>query len=213
MLSVLDLAEQSGEWFARLPLTLRTAQEAARMDESKSNSIRYARIPNYPDYMAGTDGSVWSTKSGRLVRMKATLDRSNGRPRLNLRAPGVGPNRSRLSYVGRIVLETFVGPPPDGADQCCHFPDRDPLNCSLGNLRWGTYKDNTQDQRIHGTLVGGEHHGMARLSNETVASIRALGPSFTRAAIARRFGVSASHVTNIVNNKARTPSSQNGRGL
>ena len=54
--------------------------------------------------------------------------------------------------VHRLVLTAFVGPCPTGM-QCCHFPDRDPANNRLENLRWGTGVENMQDAREHGTLA------------------------------------------------------------
>ena len=38
--------------------------------------------------------------------------------------------------VGRIVLATFVGPPPQGGMRALHGPGG-PQDDSLGNLRWG----------------------------------------------------------------------------
>lgn len=57
--------------------------------------------------------------------------------------------------VARLVLETFVGPCPDGME--CRHLDGNKLNDDLENLCWGTRYENIQDKVIHGThkAVGG----------------------------------------------------------
>lgn len=52
--------------------------------------------------------------------------------------------------VHHLVLNAFVGPRPEGME-CCHFPDRDPKNNCLDNLRWDTRKGNHSDKKLHGT--------------------------------------------------------------
>lgn len=80
-------------------------------------------------------------------------------------------NQRRALGVGRLVLEAFVGPCPPEME-CCHFPDSDPCNCHLDNLRWDTKKANCQDKRAHGTYHIGEKHMGAKLTNALVRQIR-----------------------------------------
>jgi hypothetical protein len=56
--------------------------------------------------------------------------------------------------VHRLVLETFVGPCPDGME-CCHN-NGDPADNRLENLRWDTLSSNAYDRVEHGV------HNMAR---------------------------------------------------
>lgn len=51
--------------------------------------------------------------------------------------------------VHRMVLETFVGPRPDGMD-ATHL-DGDKLNNQADNLSWRSRSDNIKDQVAHGT--------------------------------------------------------------
>ena len=54
--------------------------------------------------------------------------------------------------VHKLVLTTFVGPCPDGM-VACHFPDPNPENNCLNNLRWDTRSANEADKEIHGTRI------------------------------------------------------------
>lgn len=54
------------------------------------------------------------------------------------------------AFVHVLVLEAFVGPCPPGME-ARHVHDRDPLNCCLWNLAWGTKLENGSDRVRHGT--------------------------------------------------------------
>lgn len=108
-------------------------------------------------------------------------------------------SKARNYFVHQLVLTAFVGPCPEDME-ACHFPDRDPSNNRLENLRWDTHHSNIQDKFIHGTTgrgkrsplnVCGENHNLAKLTEVQVRDMRELrkneGLSFDK--IARRFGV------------------------
>jgi len=57
--------------------------------------------------------------------------------------------------VHRFVLETFVGPCPEGME--ARHLDGNPANNRLSNLCWSTHKENVRDQYKHGTAVFGYH--------------------------------------------------------
>lgn len=65
---------------------------------------------------------------------------------------------------------TFVGPCPPGME-ACHFPDRDPTNNRLENLRWDTKKANAYDQYLHGTRAMGSRNGQAKLTEQDIEDI------------------------------------------
>lgn len=48
-------------------------------------------------------------------------------------------------YVHRLVLETFVGPCPEGME-ARHYPDMDPSNNRLENLSCSTHRKNLADR-------------------------------------------------------------------
>lgn len=162
--------------------------------------VEYRDVPGFPGYRVGDDGSVWScwrhhpvpgVRGGSVVRPDGDWRRMapgrshRGHLRVVLHRNGKSYNRS----VHRLVLEAFVGPCPRGM-QCRHFPDRNPENNALANLRWGTHMENTLDRSVHGTTPRGGAHWNAKLSDEQVAEIlRLRRGGEARAVVARRFGV------------------------
>lgn len=137
------------------------------MSEAHS-TVEYREIKGFPGYRVGNDGSVWS------CRRKGTVGSSW---RKLVPVPGKHGHRSvvlcpeRVSmYVHRLVLEAFVGPCPPGME-CCHFPDRNPANNKLSNLRWDTHKNNMADAISHGTNNDGEKSNFSKLSLENVLQI------------------------------------------
>lgn len=102
--------------------------------------------PGNPLYLVTAEGRVWGPGAGRYAaeRPGAKLLRvytdKYGYPfvRIKLRC------RYRQVKVHRMVLETFVGPCPDGME-CCHA-DGNPANPRLENLRWDTSSANKIDR-------------------------------------------------------------------
>lgn len=142
--------------------------------------VKYASIPGFTGYRVGTDGSVWSCRKmgRRSVNGKLALtDKwhtlktpvvSNGYPTVALRDEQ---GLIVTMYVHKLVLEAFVGPCPLGME-ACHYPDRTKTNCSLANLRYGTPKENSDDQLKHGTRQRGEKNGHAILTEKQVLAAR-----------------------------------------
>ncbi|AXF51648.1 HNH endonuclease [Mycobacterium phage Constella] len=77
------------------------------------------------------------------------LDNDGRYYRLKLHAGGHG----RMHRVHRLVLEAFVGPPPEGMVACHN--NGDALDNRVENLRWDTQAENNRDIVRHG------RHGMA----------------------------------------------------
>lgn len=114
----------------------------------------------------------------------------------------------------RLVLETFVGPCPEGME-ACHFPDRNPANNNLDNLRWGTPDDNKNDMKVHGTscraksyknVPKGETHPHAKLSDADVEYIKkrlVIGKRGIGRELASMFNVSEQTICDIKHNRTR----------
>ena len=105
----------------------------------------WTRISGYPDYLisdhgrvkriktgGGRQGTSW--KSGRIKKPQ-----SNGKYHFTTL---YGKRGVRQVYLHRLVLFSFVGPPPKGYE--CNHKDGDRLNNMLDNLEWITHQDNVQ---------------------------------------------------------------------
>lgn len=160
-------------------------------------NVTYKPCVGFPQYVVGDNGTVFNVKGGRMRELKPVADK-DGYMKVSLVAGGKKHNRA----VHRLVLEAFVGQRPPGM-QACHFPDRDPSNNRLDNLRWDTPKGNQADRVAQGTKLLGESHQNAVLDVEKVQLVRGMFAKGTKkAVIAREFGVSHKLVRNIINRKA-----------
>jgi hypothetical protein len=157
-------------------------------------TVRYASIPQFPKYMAGSDGTIWSRHGGSWRQLKPRRDARNGRLQVTL-CPGY-----HQRQIHRLILEAFVGPCPPGME-ACHFPDKDTANNRLDNLRWDTKAGNQADKDKHGTQAVGEDNGNAKATAEVVAAIRcdyATGCHSHRT-LSRKYSLSRATIHQIVN--------------
>jgi hypothetical protein len=163
-------------------------------------------IPGHPGYAVSEDGRVWSAwrSTGRptytqVIRhnfwkaLKAQRRPQDGRRRFTVKAAD---GSYRRCYASHLVLETFVGPRPQGAEACHN--DGDCTNDARDNLRWDTSVNNKADMAVHGTRLRGERHPRSKLTNrdiDVVLRCREAGEPFRK--IAARFGVSPQRVYQI----------------
>ena len=71
----------------------------------------------------------------------------------------------------RAVALMFLPPKPfDRAEIAHNYGDK--LNNHYTNLRWTSRKDNDNDRKLHGTDNTGERHGLHKLTEKQVISIR-----------------------------------------
>lgn len=175
----------------------------------------------YPGYRVGTDGSVWTrwkTRGrgighGRGVesylsdewRQMKPIPQSR-RERYWLVSLADRNHVKKNWFIHHLVLLAFVGPCPEGM-QACHYPDRDTRNNRADNLRWGSDRDNHDDQDRHGTRAKGERHGMCRHSDEEMqqmADLRHTNPvRWTYRKLARRYKISVRQCHAICTGKSR----------
>lgn len=84
-----------------------------------------------PGYRIDSNGIVQSNRSGRW---------RNLRPRPQAKGHlSVDVGHRDMRYVGRLVLEAFVGPAPRG--WVCGWRDGNLANCRLSNLRWRSRRE------------------------------------------------------------------------
>lgn len=159
--------------------------------------VEFRLIPGISFHSAGSDGSIWSCRSGKWVEL------STRHPSQKYRGISIGVHGARKRFlVHELVLMAFVGPRPDPSMEACHFPDRDPWNCRIDNLRWGTVTANREDAKIHGTLPEGEKHYKTKLTIEQVREARELRASgMSCAAIAKKLVVNRGTIWCLVNGR------------
>jgi hypothetical protein len=81
------------------------------------------------------------------VLLSPRLSGPQGKQYLAVALFGAGNGVQRKLH--RLVLESFAGPCPEGAEGCHNNGDK--LDNRLCNLRWDTPSANNQDKRTHGT--------------------------------------------------------------
>jgi hypothetical protein len=77
----------------------------------------------------------------------------------------------KMYRVHRLVCEAFHGPAPTVKAVVRHI-DGNKLNNRADNLKWGSYADNWEDARKHGTKGPGEISGNTKLTEIQVLLIR-----------------------------------------
>lgn len=103
----------------------------------------------------------------------------------------------------RIVCEQQHGKPPTPEHEAAHSCGKGHLGCiSRQHLGWKTRKENAADKITHGTSNRGERHGMNRLSETEVRSIRAMLGTMSQREIAKMFVVTPSLVSAINTRRA-----------
>ncbi len=142
-------------------------------------------IPGYAEYAVTEDGRVWSKpRTDNLDRprggffMRPTPRGSKRYCYVCLYVDG----HPRYRAVHRLVLETFVGPCPEGMEACHNNGIR--TDNRLENLRWDTHSEDSKDAIWHGTHPGflskgrtdrgGTANGCAKLTETDVRWIRYL---------------------------------------
>lgn len=135
-------------------------------------------------------------RGGPLVRFEYGLRylRPSRQQRGHLLIQLQAPRKQR--YVHRLVLEAFVGPPPDGME--CRHLNGDPSDNRLCNILWGTRLENLADRTRLGEHGGrrGTRQANAVLNEDLVRHIRReVANGRSHAEIARSIGVKAGTVT------------------
>lgn len=165
------------------------------------DGVRFAHIPQFLGYCAGTDGTIWSCRGRHnwtpWHKLTPFIIWRVTRKKYRAGYLWVGLRKNKRIVQKRVhilVLTAFRGPCPKGME-ACHFPDRDTKNNRLDNLRWATHIENCQDREIHGNTTKGTRNGCAKLTEAQVLEIRKAARSGERYCdIARRFGISSGNV-------------------
>ena len=157
-------------------------------------------LKNYPGYFAGTDGHIYSKRSGSVRQLSERLHK--GYYRVNIR-DGSNPVKQYVVPVHKLILEAYVGTKPDGF--VCRHLNGNPYDNRPTNLRWGTPKEIAQDADRHGTAVWLRHGEEAVASKLTEKEIHQIIELYEQGHkqkdIACVFSVSQKHISDIVNKR------------
>ncbi len=161
----------------------------------------WADVPGWPGYRVSTDGEVQSCRCSTGVvtsawkTMRCSPD-GDGYFRAELSHPG----RKRLGiHVHLLVLICHGTTRPPGNSMALHNNGIRTDN-RLENLRWGFHQENSDDKRIHGTVLYSDRNGRAKLRWEDVRELRrqfAEGEAGIKA-LSRSFGIHHKQVRRIV---------------
>lgn len=112
----------------------------------------------------------------------------------------VNKNGIKMLSVHRLIIETFIGPCPEGK-QVNHV-DGDPCNNNVSNLEYVTAAENIQHSFAHlgRQTCPGAKNGKAKLTDDKVREILKLRKSGVKTKdIAKAFGVGSTTINNIGN--------------
>ncbi len=134
------------------------------------DGVGFAHIPKLIGYCVGDDGTVWGCRQrGRPGKLNSKWHKMKLTPNVKSKylTVSIGNNGKQSPiYVHLLVLESFIGPCPDGME-CCHYDD-DRGNNRLSNLRWDTRKNNSADAYRNEHMFVGEQHQCAKLTESQV---------------------------------------------
>lgn len=101
-----------------------------------------------------------------------------------------------------LVYETFVGPRAPGME--VNHLDGNKAHNALTNLQGCTGKENKEHASRTGLSAFGPRNGSTRLTEDQVTAIRAaVAAGLSQRKVAAMFGVSQSHVSDIMNGRRR----------
>lgn len=169
------------------------------------DGLEYRYVVGHFGYAVTNNGRVFSCKkTGKnnnpnlgYWRELSRISEKSGHLKVALMDDGIRKDRK----VHQLVLEAFVGPCPAGCE--CLHRNGDESDNQVDNLRWGTRKENIDDQFRHQTFCLGERSPKSKLTEEQVLEIRRLlDAGVFHKDIAKKFGIGMTRISYIRNNKA-----------
>jgi len=146
-------------------------------------------------YCADFFGNIWSKASGEWRKLKA--NETAGYLRLTLRMNGKDVNRT----VHKLVCAAYYGDPPFGGAVVRHL-DGNSLNNAPDNLDWGTYSQNWDDAKFHGTMIHEKHHN-AKITMEIAERMRESGK--TAWELSKEYNLAPKTINRILNGQTWKP--------
>ena len=157
----------------------------------------FKTVPNYENYMVSNFGRIFSSwQSDNYKELKLNVD-NNGYVYVSLCD---GLNKPKKFKVHILVMKSFVGEKPM-KNICVRHLNGDKLDNSLNNLSYGTYKENEDDKKNHGSW--NKRITNCKLSPEQVNTIREKfrTGNYTHYELSVEFKVSRPTITRVINKK------------
>lgn len=130
-------------------------------------------IPSFPSYEASSLGEV--RRIGAAKNLKIRTDHEGYRWVTLMKPQHERVADSTKNYtpakMNRLVCQSFHGPAPPGRNHAAHI-NGNRADDRLANLRWASPVENGRDQYLHGTRMRGESAPQAKLTEQSVASLR-----------------------------------------
>ena len=109
------------------------------------------------------------------------------------------PSDRKTKSATNIMCRRAHGEPPSDKHEGCHSCAGGPKACiNPGHLRWGTKSENAADRLLDGTANRGIRHGIAKLDDNDVRTIREMAKSQSQTFVGSHFGVCQQTVSDIV---------------
>ena len=156
-------------------------------------------IKNFPSYKVDQKGQVYNSEG---IKLKQTINR-DGYSMVKLCDNGYEKNCS----VHRLVADAFFDGDHDGFE--VNHIDGNKHNNVVENLEWVDNGENIRHADNLGlrSVSKGEKHYMCKITDEIVQEIRKSyifrHPEFGTVGLAKKYGLSQQHVSNILNNRKR----------
>ncbi len=190
-----------------------TAPPQTQFTEFEHHGIRLRSLLRFPDYWAGDDGHVWSTKKGIPRRLKEVTHKKLRMQMVSMYHPNRrywrkltnGTTKScmlpSVQYVHRLVASVWLPPQPSPAHEIDHL-DENRLNNAPTNIAWKTKQQNIAAYHAnHPNLPTYPSLGVlnpsAKLSEEQVRQILALRGTAPATMVAPGFGCHAANIRKI----------------
>ena len=125
--------------------------------------MKQDNIPGYPGYYLDRKGNLWRFKEDKWVKVKKYIS-PKGYPHVHLY--DINTKKSRIRRLNRLVAILYI-PNPHNLPVVMHL-DNNPLNNRVSNLKWGTYKENTQQMMREGRNKG---QFVSKLSQEQLKEV------------------------------------------
>lgn len=99
----------------------------------------------------------------------------------------------------RMMCEIVHGEPPTEEHEAAHSCGNGNIGCvHPDHLRWATHQENQQDMIVHGRSRRGRKNPFVKITEDRVREIRAMEGTGSTREIAKRVGLSQTHVAAII---------------